>query len=92
MGVITLNHLIKTTDIIQANTVGMINVRRPLVADLLGLDFNHPETSTENLIVLIHRLTGLSIEHVKGMDMEDLTAVSRDIGEMAGTSFIADDD
>jgi len=58
-----------------------IHLRRAVAGDLVGLDFQGDKIN-DSMIILVSRLTGLTVEEVKQMDLRQYNKLVNEINEM----------
>lgn len=82
---IKLEHPIKKTSMMGIGdvTIDEIELRRPSINDLFGLDFNGPNQA-RSFALLISRLSGLSPSMVSKIDMKDYITISEWFNKVCG--------
>lgn len=67
---VSLKNPIRFGGIFNKNVVEIVTVKKPLVKDLMGLDFS-PEKMVESQSILISRLTGIPLNAIREMPFQD---------------------
>lgn len=67
---------------LKSDEVNSIMINGPMVKDLFGLDFSSSANLTENMCILIGRISDISKEDAENLSLKDFNIISSYIGEL----------
>lgn len=63
------------------NVKEVIKVRKPIMKDLVDVDLTTPKLQMEGMLILLSRVTPLSLDELKNLDFQEYEKLSDELGK-----------